>query len=123
MAVPVTLLDTSALPPREREAAVQEFRERFTQLDALKHACPPESVVTRMRAWELGTLRLDVTECPWLGAELNRYTETEAVSIAAQVSGQTAMVLDGRAAELRIRCGGTIGGIAGSVGIRGRGVI
>src|SRR5579859_5393457 len=96
MAAPVTLLDTSALAPREREGAIQEFKERFTQLDALEHACPPESIVTRLRAWDLGTLRLDVTECPWLGAELNHSTATEAVSIAAQVSGQTAMVQGGQ---------------------------
>lgn len=96
MAAPVTLLDTSALAPREREGAIQGFKERFTQLDALEHACPPQSIVTRMRAWDLGTLRLDVTECPWLGAELNHSTATEAVSIAAQVSGQTAMVHAGQ---------------------------
>lgn len=96
MAEPVTLLDTSALPPRDREGAIQEFRERFTQLDALRHACPPESIVTRIRAWDLGPLRLDVAECPWLGAELNHHTETDAVSIGAYVSGQTAMVLGGQ---------------------------
>jgi AraC-like DNA-binding protein len=95
MAAPVTLLDASVLPPQEREGATQGFMERFTGLDALWHACPPESIVTRMRAWDLGTLRLDVTECPWLGAELNHSTATEAVSIAAQVSGQTAMVHGG----------------------------
>jgi len=65
MAAPVTLLDTPALPPREREGATQGFMERFTKLDALGHACPPESIVTRIRAWDLGTLRLSVTECPW----------------------------------------------------------
>jgi hypothetical protein len=46
MAAPVTLLDTSALAPQEREGAIQGFKERFTQLDALEHACPPESIVT-----------------------------------------------------------------------------
>ena len=96
MAAPVTLLDTSALAPREREGAIQGFMERFTQLDALRHACPPESIVTRIRTWDLGPLRLNVTECPWLNAELNRSTATEAVSIAAQVSGQTAMVHGGQ---------------------------
>ena len=95
MAAPVTLLDTSVLPPQEREGATRGFMDRFTGLDALWHACPPESIVTRMRAWDLGTLRLDVTECPWLGAERNHSTATEAVSIAAQVSGQTAMVHGG----------------------------
>jgi len=96
MAAPVTLLDTSALALREREGATREFLETVTELDVVGHACPPESIVTRIRAWDLGTLRLNVSECPWLGTELDHSRATEAVCIAAQVSGQTARVHGGQ---------------------------
>jgi AraC-like DNA-binding protein len=48
-----------------------------------------------MRAWDLHTLRLNVTDSPWLGCGLNHRTATEAVCIAAQVSGQAAIVYGG----------------------------
>jgi AraC-like DNA-binding protein len=90
MTVPVTLLDTSALPPQEREVATREFAETITELDAVGHACPPEFIRTRVRAWDLRKFQLNVTDGPWLRFGLNRHATTEAVSIAAQVSGQTA---------------------------------
>jgi AraC-like DNA-binding protein len=95
MAAPVTLLDTAALAPHERDGATREFLEKTTELDVVGHACPPESIVTRMRAWDLHTLRLNVTDSPWLGCGLNHRTATEAVCIAAQVSGQAAIVHGG----------------------------
>ena len=98
MAAPVTLLDTSALAPREREDATRGFIETVTDLDVLGHACPPESIVTRVRTWDLRTLRLNVMDSPWLVSGLTHRTATEAVSIAAQVSGQTAKVHDGQPA-------------------------
>jgi AraC-like DNA-binding protein len=87
--VPVTLLDTSALSPPERDAATREFLETITELDEVRHACPPESIRTRVRAWDLHKFQLNVTDGPWLGFGLNRQATTEVVSIAAQVSGQT----------------------------------
>ena len=96
MAAPVTLLDTSALPPREREGATRGFVETVTDLDVVRHACPPESIVTRVRTWDLRTLRLNVMDSPWLVSGLTRGTATEAVSIAAQVSGQAAKVHGGQ---------------------------
>jgi len=86
--VPVTLLDTSTLAPQEREVATREFVETIAELDAVGHACPPESIRTRVRAWDLHKFTLNVTDSPWLHLGLDRYTTAEAVSIAAQVSGQ-----------------------------------
>jgi len=87
--VPVTLLDTSALAPHERDVATREFMETITELDAVGHACPPESICTRVRAWDLHKFQLNVTDGPWLRFGLNRRAASEVVSIAAQVSGQT----------------------------------
>jgi AraC-like DNA-binding protein len=88
--VPVTLLDTRALAPQQRDVATREFLETVTELDLVGHACPPESIRTRVHAWDLRKLQLNVTDGPWLRVGLNRRATTEAVSIAAQVSGQTA---------------------------------
>jgi AraC-like DNA-binding protein len=88
--VPVTLLDTSALAPNERDVATREFLETITELDTAGHACPPESIRTRVRTWDLRKFQLNVTDGPWLRCSLNRRGTTQAVSIAAQVSGQTA---------------------------------
>ena len=87
--MPVTLLDTSALAPHERDLATREFVETLTELDAVGHACPPESICTRIRAWDLHKFQLGVTDATWLRLGLNRRTTSEVVSIAAQVSGQT----------------------------------
>jgi AraC-like DNA-binding protein len=84
-----TLLDTSTLPPQERDGATREFLETITELDLVGHVCPPESIRTRICAPDLHTLRLNVTDGPWLRFGLNSRGTTEAVSIAAQISGQT----------------------------------
>ncbi|HEX6449095.1 MAG TPA: helix-turn-helix domain-containing protein [Trebonia sp.] len=88
--MPVTLLDTSALAPQERDAATREFLETNTELDVLGHACPPELIRTRIRAWDLRKVQLNVAEGPWLRFGLNRWATTEAGYIAVQLSGQTA---------------------------------
>jgi AraC-like DNA-binding protein len=86
---PVTLLDTAALPPQERDATTREFFDTMAELDVMEHACPPESIRTRVRTLGLSKFQLNVTDGPWLCFGLNRRATTEAVSIAAQVSGQT----------------------------------
>lgn len=83
MAAPVTLLDTPALAPQQRDTANREFLETVTELDVVGHACPLESIRTRVRAWDLHKFRLNVIDGPWLGLGLNRRTTVEAVSIAA----------------------------------------
>jgi hypothetical protein len=52
MRAPNRLIDTSALAPKEREAAVCEFLETITDVDVVGHACPPEAVRTRLRSWD-----------------------------------------------------------------------
>ena len=89
--VPVTLLDTSALPPQERDAATREFIGTMADLDAMEHACPPESIRTRARALGLDNFQMYVTDAPWLRYGLNGRAPTETVTIAAQVSGQAVM--------------------------------
>lgn len=86
----MTILDTSALAPRERDAATREFLETITELDVVGHACPPEAIRTRVRGWDLGKFQLNVTDAPWLRLGLNRRSMSEAVSFGAQVSGRTA---------------------------------
>jgi AraC-like DNA-binding protein len=86
---PNTLLDTSALAPGEREAAAREFLETITEVDVVGHACPPQSVRTRISSWNLRTFQLNVMDSPWLSFSLNRRSTTEAVSIGTQLSGQT----------------------------------
>jgi AraC-like DNA-binding protein len=87
--VPNKLLDTSALAPREREAATREFLETLTELDVVGHACPPEAVRTHIREWDLRKFQLIVMDSPWLSFALNRHSTTEAVSFGTQLSGQT----------------------------------
>jgi AraC-like DNA-binding protein len=85
----MTLLDTPALAPQDRDAAAREFLETVMELDVVGHACPPESVRTRIRGWDLHMFQLYVTDTPWLRFGLNRRSATEAVSIGTQVSGHT----------------------------------
>jgi AraC-like DNA-binding protein len=89
MRAPNRLIDTSALAPREREAAAREFLETITDVDVVGHSCPPEAISTRLRSWDLNTFQLNVLDSPWLGFGLNRRSTMEAVSIGTQVSGQT----------------------------------
>lgn len=42
MRAPNRLIDTSALAPKEREAAAREFLETITDVDVVGHSCPPE---------------------------------------------------------------------------------
>lgn len=88
--MPVTLLDTSALAPRERDGATREVLETVTEFDVVEHACPPESIRTRIYAWDLHKVRLNVIDGPWLHMGRDRNSTMEAVCIAEQVSGQTA---------------------------------
>jgi AraC-like DNA-binding protein len=87
--VPNRLLDTSTLAPREREAATREFLETVTALDVAGHDCPPESIRTSVRGWDLHKFQLIVLDSPWLGFGLNRRSTTEAVSFGTQLRGQT----------------------------------
>jgi AraC-like DNA-binding protein len=89
MRAPNRLIDTSALAPREREAAAREFLETITDVDVVGHSCPPEAISTRLRSWDLNNFQLNVLDSPWLGFGLNRRSTMEAVSIGTQVSGQT----------------------------------
>jgi AraC-like DNA-binding protein len=89
MRAPNRLIDTSALAPREREAAAREFLETITDVDVVGHSCPPEAISTRLRSWDLHNFQLNVLESPWLGFGLNRRSTMEAVSVGTQVSGQT----------------------------------
>jgi len=86
----VTLLDTPALAPRYRDIATREVMETLAELDMVRHVCPPEAIRTRVRAWDLHNLQLTVMENRWLRYGLNSRATTETVSIAAQISGQTA---------------------------------
>ena len=87
--MPNRLLDTSTLAPREREAATREFLETVAELDVTGHACPPESIRTSVRGWDLHKFQLIILDSPWLGFGLNRRSTTEAVSFGTQLSGQT----------------------------------
>ena len=87
--MPITLLDTSPLAPRVRDAATREYLETVTELDVAGHACPPESVRTRIRGWDLRKFQLNVTDSSWLRFGLNRRSATEEVCIGTQLSGQT----------------------------------
>ena len=89
MRAPNRLIDTSALAPREREAAAREFQETITDVDVVGHSCPPEAIRTRLRSWDLHNFQLNVLDSPWLRFGLNRRSTMEAVSIGTQVSGQT----------------------------------
>ena len=89
MRAPNRLIDTSALAPREREAAAREFLETITDVDVVGHSCPPEAISTRLRSWDLHHFQLNVLDSPWLRFGLNRRSTMEAVSIGTQVSGQT----------------------------------
>ena len=89
MRAPNRLIDTSALAPKEREAAAREFLETITDVDVVGHSCPPEAVRTRLRSWDLRTFQLNVLDSPWLRFGLNRRSTMEAVSIGTQLSGHT----------------------------------
>jgi AraC-like DNA-binding protein len=92
-----TLLDTSTIAPRERDNAAREFFGTLAEFDVVEHACQPESIRTRVSAWDLRSFQLTVTESPWLRvARTDRRVATEAVSIAAQVSGRTTVDCGGR---------------------------
>jgi AraC-like DNA-binding protein len=93
--VPITLLDTSAVAVRERDAATREFLETVMEFDVAEHACPPESARTRIRGWDLHKFELKVIDSQWLHFGLNRRSTTEAVSIATQLSGQTLKTIGG----------------------------
>jgi len=89
MRAPNRLIDTSALAPREREAAAREFLETITDVDVVGHSCPPEAISTRLRSWDLNNFQLNVLDSPWLRFGLNRRSTMEAVSVGTQVRGQT----------------------------------
>jgi AraC-like DNA-binding protein len=61
----------------------------LAELDVIGHACPPESIRTSIRGWDLNRFQLIVADSPWLSFGLNRRSTTEAVSFGAQLSGQT----------------------------------
>ena len=96
MRTPNRLIDTSALAPREREAASREFLETITDVDVVGHSCPPEAIRTRLRSWDLHNFQLNVLDSPWLRFGLNRRSTMEAVSIGTQVSGQTIKTIGDR---------------------------
>jgi AraC-like DNA-binding protein len=96
MRAPNRLIDTSALAPREREAAAREFLETITDVDVVGHSCPPEAISTRLRSWDLHNFQLNVLDSPWLRFGLNRRSTMEAVSIGTQVSGQTIKTIGDR---------------------------
>src|ERR1700733_6004653 len=96
MRAPNRLIDTSALAPKEREAAAREFLETITDVDVVGHSCPPEAVRTRLRSWDLRTFQLNVLDSPWLRFGLNRRSTMEAVSIGTQLSGQTIKTIGDR---------------------------
>ena len=87
--MPNRLLDTSAMAPRQREAATREFLETLTDLDVMGHACPPEVIRTHIRGWDLGKFQLIVMDSPWLSFALNHRSTRDAVSFGTQLSGQT----------------------------------
>jgi AraC-like DNA-binding protein len=87
--MPNRLLDTSALAPRERDAATREFLETLTEVDVMGHDCPAGSIRTRIHGWDLGRFQLTFMDGPWLRFGLNRRSTTEAVSFGIQLSGQT----------------------------------
>ena len=96
MRAPNRLIDTSALAPREREAAAREFLETITDVDVVGHSCPADAIRTRLRSWDLHNFQLNVLDSPWLSFGLNRRSTMEAVSIGTQVSGQTIKTIGGR---------------------------
>jgi len=83
------LLDTSAVAPREREAATREFLEPFSETDVIGHACAPDSIRTHIQGWDFHKFQLIVSHSPWLRLALNRRSTTEAISIGTQLSGRT----------------------------------
>lgn len=92
--MPITLLDTPALAPRARDNATREFLGTWLKLDVAEHACPPESIRTRVVGWDLGPLRLVVSESPWLHlAHTGRAVSTEAVVFSAYVNGTASLSL------------------------------
>jgi len=96
MRAPNRLIDTSALAPKEREAAAREFLETITDVDVVGHSCPPEAVRTRLRSWDMHNFQLNVLDSPWLSFALNRRSTMEAVSIGTQLSGQTIKTIGDR---------------------------
>jgi AraC-like DNA-binding protein len=96
MRAPNRLIDTSALAPKEREAAAREFLETITDVDVVGHSCPPEAVRTRLRSWDLHDFQLNVMDSPWLSFGLNRRSTMEAVSFGTQLSGQTIKTIGDR---------------------------
>jgi AraC-like DNA-binding protein len=96
MRAPNRLIDTSALAPKEREAAAREFLETITDVDVVGHSCPPEAVRTRLRSWDLRDFQLNVMDSPWLSFGLNRRSTMEAVSFGTQLSGQTIKTIGDR---------------------------
>jgi AraC-like DNA-binding protein len=92
--MPISLLDTSALAPWERDNAAREFFDTLSELDVLDHACPPEAIRTRVLGWDLRQLRLLVSDSPWLRlAHTDRQVMTEAVSFSAQLAGTVRLSL------------------------------
>jgi AraC-like DNA-binding protein len=92
--VPLTLLDTAALAPRDRDHATREFFDTLSELDVVEHACPPEAIRTRVVGWELRPLRLLVADSPWLHLVHTDYqVMTEAVSFSAHISGTARLSL------------------------------
>jgi AraC-like DNA-binding protein len=90
----LSLLDTTALAPRERDHAAREFFDTLSELDVLEHACPPEAIRTRVLGWDLRQLRLLVADSPWLHlAHTGRQVMTEAVSFSAQLGGTARLSL------------------------------
>jgi AraC-like DNA-binding protein len=61
----------------------------IAEFDVVGHDCPAEFIRTRVRAWNMHKFQLTLSDDPWLRLALNGRMMTEAVSIAAQVGGQT----------------------------------
>jgi hypothetical protein len=47
------------------------------ELDVMGHACPPESIRTSVRGWDLRKFQVIVMDSPWLRFALNRRSTTE----------------------------------------------
>jgi AraC-like DNA-binding protein len=77
------------MAPGLREAATREFLEGFTELDVIRHDCPPEAIRTRVRGWDLREFQLMVTDTPWLRVGRHHRSTMEAVSLGVQLRGQT----------------------------------
>jgi hypothetical protein len=89
MRAPDRLIDTSALAPREREAAARAFLETLTDVDVVGHSCPPDAVRTRLSSWDLRHFQLNVLDSPWLSFGLHQRSTMEAISIGTQLRGRT----------------------------------